>query len=130
MKAKILFTLVLLWLPFLLINDFYPLFRFGMFAEPVKKNMPQELFILYFSNKKGIINQFETYVLGLDASVLNYLARKYYYQKKLDEFGRKLQKSYQKIPDNPYELKEWYLYRVLVFAEKRDSFLVARYENK
>jgi len=130
MHRKIGIVLFLVWFPFLLMNDFFPFFRFGMFAEPIQKNSTQELFVLYYSNQKNTVYKFDTYQLGLDEGVFNYLARKYYYQNKKEELGKKLQNAYQKAQNSSkQDIKKWYLYRLEIISQKRDSLLVATYEH-
>jgi hypothetical protein len=130
MYKKIAIALLLVWLPFLLINDFYPFFRFGMFAEPIRTNQKEELFILYYTNKKNIVYKFNTYQIGVDESVFNYLVRKYYYQNKMNDFEKKFRKSTQNLYSTNQDVKAWHLYRVQISNKKRDSSLIATYENK
>lgn len=130
MYKKIAIVLLLVWLPFLLINDFYPFFRFGMFAEPIRKHQTEELFILYYTNKQNNVYKFNTYQLGVDESVFNYLVRKYYYQNKMNDFEKKFRKSTQNLYSTYQDVKTWNLYRIQISNTKRDSSLIATYENK
>lgn len=130
MYKKIAIALLLVWLPFLLINDFYPFFRFGMFAEPIKPSQSEELFILYYTNQQNSVYKFNTYQLGVDEGVFNYLVRKYYYQNKMNDFEIKFRKSTQNLYSTHHDIKAWHLYRVQISNKKRDSLLIATYEKK
>ncbi|MFN3316690.1 MAG: hypothetical protein ACK40K_07745, partial [Raineya sp.] len=116
--------LFLLWLPFLLLTDFYPFLRFGMFAEPIRPTS-QEKFVLYTQKNKKL-EKYNTYLWGLDESVFNYLARKYYYQKKLDFFGENLCAAHKKMYSQSPQ--KWFLYREVAQNGKVQKELVATYE--
>jgi hypothetical protein len=129
MYKKIWATLLLVWLPFLFITDFFPLFRFGMFAEPVlSKQRNQEIFRLYYA-KNNNVYFFNTYFFGIDEGVFNYLVRKYYYQGKMKDFEKKFKKLIHQHSSTASP-QAWYIYKIRVNAHTKDSILVARYENE
>ena len=43
-KIVIITFLILIFIPFVLIRDIFPFFRFGMFAEAIKRNSQKEVF--------------------------------------------------------------------------------------
>ena len=117
--------LLLVWLPFLLLTDLYPFLRFGMFAEPIRAETSQETFGIYIERNKKL-EKYNTYLWGLDEGVFNYLARKYYYQKRLDFLGEILCKAHKNLyPQNP---QKWYLYRHFKQNEYIQKELIATYE--
>ncbi len=120
-------SLTLLWLPFLFVTDFYPFLRFGMFAEPIYPSTPQEIFVLYIQ-QNDTLKKYDTNLWGLDEGVFNYLARKYYYQKRLDILGEKLVKAHQAM--YPPSQQKWYLYRLVQQRNESHRELVATYETQ
>ena len=70
--------LLLVWLPFLLFNDVYPFFRFGMFAEPVKNTKSTETFTVVYTDATGR-HPWDFQQAGLPANPA-YLFRNYYYR--------------------------------------------------
>lgn len=120
-------SFTLLWLPFLFVTDFYPFLRFGMFAEPIHPNTPQETFVLY-TQQNDKLKKYDTNLWGLDEGVFNYLVRKYYYQKRLGILGEKLVKAHQAM--YPASQQKWYLYRLVQQNNERHQELVATYETQ
>lgn len=89
--AYILTTLLLGWflLPFVLITDMYPLLRFGMYAEPMRKNAKNEFFLLEFLENNQIKN-FDTAELGFNQGHFQYIIRYFVYQDKKQQFFSQL----------------------------------------
>lgn len=78
-----------LLLPFVLQQTFYPFFRFGMFAEPVTREIQQEVFRLAgVRTDSGMDMEISEYT-GIRRSNLDYLLRNYYYRDEADLFLRK-----------------------------------------
>jgi hypothetical protein len=126
-KWLIVFFLLLVWLPFIFVNDFYPFLRFGMFAEPVSQQATKENFVLYVE-RGDRLEKYNTYFWGIDEGVFNYLARKYYYQKGLDFLGKTLCDAHRKLyPQNP---QKWFLYREMLQDNHLQKELVATYETQ
>lgn len=95
-----------------------------MFAEPIRPTS-QETFVLYAQKNKKL-EKYNTYWWGLDESVFNYLARKYYYQKRLEYFGENLCKAHKNLyPQSP---QKWFLYREVAQKGKVQKELIATYE--
>jgi hypothetical protein len=94
-KKNIVTTILLsgLLVPFILITDIFPFLRFGMFAEPIKKNIQTEKFILYKTNARGERSIFEPEAIGINPNTFYYLCRNYYYRNESKSFADKLFKT-------------------------------------
>ncbi|MEK6480501.1 hypothetical protein WJR50_23360 [Catalinimonas sp. 4WD22] len=77
-----------LFFPFIMQQTFYPFFRFGMFAEPVKRDIQTEYFLLLGIHENGFVDKNVGDLAGIDQSKLNYLLRNYYYRKETDHFTK------------------------------------------
>ncbi len=94
-KKNIMTTILLsgLLVPFILITDLYPFLRFGMFAEPIKKDIQTEKFILYETNTTGERSIFNPEAIGINPNTFYYLCRNYYYRNETKLFIDKLFQS-------------------------------------
>ncbi|TAE74318.1 MAG: hypothetical protein EAZ85_04920 [Bacteroidetes bacterium] len=94
-KNVLIFMFIWIIFPFILINDFYPFFRFGMFAEPIKSNIQTELFSIEIETDlhKKIIKSEEVY---LSEQHFQYLIRYAFYQNKLKKLAQTLENIIQK----------------------------------
>lgn len=94
-KKNIMTTILLsgLLVPFILITDLYPFLRFGMFAEPIKKDIQTEKFILYETNTTGERSIFNPEAIGINPNTFYYLCRNYYYRNETKLFTDKLFQS-------------------------------------
>jgi hypothetical protein len=112
---------VLAMIPFVLLTDLFPFFRFGMFAEPLKSSIQTEYFqiaIIYNNDKEAIFDPQETGVNSID---FNYLCRNYFYRKEGEAFLRKLSGVY-----NKKGIREWTIKRTTYSAGKENKSTVAR----
>jgi hypothetical protein len=124
MKKVVFITLLLVWLPFALLTDFFPFLRFGMFAEPVNL-AKQELFELY-TLESGKLRKFNTYLWGIDEGVFHYLVRKYYYQNRMNEFWEKICITHRKLyPDGLPQV--WELYQISFANGTKEKKRIATY---
>ena len=125
-KTIITLTLALVLLPFVLQTDLYPLFRFGMFAEPVKREVQTENFALRIIDHAG--NQRIMPPAEMRLGSLAYLMRNYYYRNQTDILLARLQGIRQKQRQTP--IREWQLLRVTskVAVYRPDTVVVARIE--
>lgn len=125
-KTIITLTLALVLLPFVLQTDLYPLFRFGMFAEPVKREVQTENFALRIIDHAG--NQRIMPPAEMRLGSLAYLMRNYYYRNQTDILLARLQGIRQKQRQTP--IREWQLLRVTskVAVYRPDTVVVARLE--
>ncbi|MGD1842178.1 MAG: hypothetical protein ACFB0B_14970 [Thermonemataceae bacterium] len=115
-----------IWLPFIATTHFYPFLRFGMYAEPVRKEL--EYFRITFKEKaKGPEQAFDVRILGFDERMMNYLIRDYYYQDKMSAFERKLQESC-KSADWEQSVASWQIWQIHVTAQGVDSAQVATFD--
>lgn len=124
--GKIIIPIVLLivWIPFVFQTDLYPLFRFGMFAEPVRREIQTESFAL-----RIISNADKTYILSPEESKLGslaYLMRNYYYRQEADT----LLKRMHFITPHSDTIAEWQLLRMVseVAHRKIDTTVVASFK--
>lgn len=100
--------LLLVWIPFILLTDIYPFFRFGMFAEPVKQAVQLEQFAIRYKDTNGQLHLLSPLQSGL--SSLAYLMRNYYYRNESVQLLNHIHTIYsqkQKIP-----IAEWQLLRI------------------
>lgn len=95
---KILTVCVLLGLlvPFILQTTLYPLFRFGMFAEPVRYTIQTERFELWYRPASSHLQPIPASSLRVQKSTLDYLLRNYYYRHETDLF---LERAKLLLPD-------------------------------
>jgi len=103
--------------PFVFQQTFYPFFRFGMFAEPVRGEIQQERFMV-LTVTAGKASQL-TKDTGIKTSNMDYLLRNYYYRHEADLFLKRIASL---LPDQ-------HLYDTLLIARiiPSDSSIVARY---
>ena len=93
LNKKNIMTIVLLFglfAPFIFITDFFPFLRFGMFAEPIKKNIQTEKFIIYSTNNYGEKTIFNPRTIGINPNTFYYLCRNYYYRNETKLFTDKI----------------------------------------
>lgn len=112
-------TLFALLFPFIMQQTFYPFFRFGMFAEPVKRDIQTERFQLLGIQDDGSVDNNVGELAGIDQSKLNYLLRNYYYRQETDRFT---QQFYELLPV-PNTIDTIFVVRKLL----NDSSVIARY---
>ena len=87
--------LILLFIPFVFITDFFPFMRLGMFAEPVRSSLQTELFTVFVSkNNTTNFKQLNSEKMGIPHSSLEYLGRNYFYKKQSEVFLDKLHQNY------------------------------------
>jgi hypothetical protein len=88
-NTVIISFLVLILVPFVLLTDLYPFMRFGMFAEPIKKELQTETFFVKLHTSLGS-TIYDPTMDGLDESIFQYLARNHYYRNQSALFLQKL----------------------------------------
>ena len=113
----------LLWIPFVLLTDLYPFFRFGMFAEPVREAIQMEQFAIRYTSFNQRQHVLTPKQLGI--SSLDYLLRNYYYRNQAIAFLENIHTIY---PDN-HIVSEWQFLRITSPRQvyKPDTAIVARY---
>jgi len=124
-NGKILIPLVLLmiWVPFVLQTDVYPLFRFGMFAEPVRRTVQTETFALRIMDANGTQRLVEPEETGLGS--LAYLMRNYYYRREADTLLHRI----HRITPQAGPVTQWQLLRIVskVARYQPDTTIVATF---
>jgi hypothetical protein len=92
--------------PFVLLNDLFPFFRFGMFAEPVGRTVQTESFLLLYRDASGKTHPVQPAEVGLTS--LPYLMRNYYYRGDAEKFLREI----HNLHPHKARIAEWQLLRV------------------
>ncbi|WP_026998343.1 hypothetical protein [Eisenibacter elegans] len=92
-----------LWLPFVLMLNYYPLFRFGMFAEPIRQAAQAEYFVVCSAGQR-----LQPEALQLNQEYYDYIVRHYYYRQQGVALLRIFQSQY------PQQTTDWVLYRLSV----------------
>lgn len=103
-----------LCIPFVLLNNFYPFWRFGMFAEPVKSQIQTEQFKVYRKLSNGRIHYFSPEYIGFDENQFLYIARNYYYKSQTTFFLKEISHLYFQEAGPPKLPEEWQLYRYVI----------------
>jgi len=113
-------------LSFVFIQDFYPFFRFGMFAEPIPENTTIEYFQIFWEDEKGRIYSFNSNREGLGEDRFAYILRNYYYQNKTEELLEILQQHSKESK----EVAFWYFvsYEKYIKEEKTDSIIIKKWQ--
>jgi hypothetical protein len=111
-------------IPFVLVTDVYPFYRFGMFAEPVKRSVQLEQFAIQYRDQHQRLLSLDPASVGL--SSLAYLMRNYYYR---GEAGKLLQRIHEAYAGRA-AVQEWQLLKIdapLVSPQSADTTIVARF---
>jgi hypothetical protein len=112
MKRTVIYLMLLgVTVPFVLLTDVYPFFRFGMFAEPVSRAVQTERFVVRYLDDFGRPHAVNPAEVGLGELV--YLLRNYYYR---GETERLLQRLHGLHPRRA-AATEWQLLRITTPAE-------------
>jgi hypothetical protein len=118
MLKKVIFGFILVWLllPFILMTDFYPFFRMGMFAEPIKNNIQTEKFyvILSIQGKRSLLSSRK---VGFDEGHFNYLIRFAVYQKKINLFLNQIDDLIS--PQYSHQIDSIFLYQEIFDKNKQ-----------
>ncbi len=124
-KVIICGMLLCLWIPFILITDIYPFFRFGMFAEPVKQAVQLEQFAIRYEDTQGSLHLVSPLQLGIGS--LPYLMRNYYYRNESAELLKHLHTIY--TAKQPKAISQWQLLRITspLSQFRPDTTVVATY---
>jgi hypothetical protein len=111
---------ILALIPFVLLTDLFPFFRFGMFAEPLKSAIQTESFhvTIVHDGREEIFDPQET---GVNSTDFNYLCRNYFYRKEGEIFLRNLSTAFKKKG-----IREWTIKRTINQGNKKSNTTVAR----
>jgi len=105
-KTVYVITLCLIFLPFVLVTDIFPFFRFGMFAEPVRRAVQTESFVVEFENLRGQTQIFNPEKYEIPEENFQYLARNYYYRKEAPLMLKRLRAA------QAFTTKNWSLFKI------------------
>lgn len=124
---KVVLVSMFFWIiiPFILISDFYPFFRFGMFSEPIQSNIQTEQFVIMIATNttKKIVNSDE---VDLGEQHFQYLVRYAYYQNKLNllfETIKKISEQKNKNVKNIYLLRKIYNQKKILIESKEILYI-------
>jgi hypothetical protein len=123
-KIVIGIMLTAIIVPFVLLTDIYPFFRFGMFAEPVTRDIQMEQFAIRYIHQNQSTHIVDPAEVGLGS--LSYLMRNYYYRQQSDTFLQHIHQLYS----NKADVKEWQLLRMTGSPQQPaqpDTAIVARF---
>jgi hypothetical protein len=121
-KTVIIGMLTAICVPFILLTDVYPFFRFGMFAEPVTQEIQMEQFAVRYIDQNKTVHLLDPAKVGLGS--LAYLMRNYYYRQQSEIFLQYIHQLYHARSD----IKEWQLLRITSSPQqpmKPDTTIVA-----
>jgi len=122
-KMVIMVFMTLFLAPFILISDFFPFSRFGMFAEPIKRKIQSETFLVRYIDSNNNPKTWNFKSVGLYTSP-EYLIRNYYYKKESVLFLKKINSI-----STDETIKEWQLIKLSSPSQTiNDSLIVARYQ--
>ena len=110
-RAVISIMLLGVAVPFVLLTDLYPFFRFGMFAEPVSRAVQTERFVVRYLDAGGRPHEVAPAEVGLGELV--YLLRNYYYRGETDRLLQRLHGLHSRRA----ETAEWQLLRITTPAD-------------
>lgn len=101
-------TLAALLIPFIFQQTFYPFFRFGMFAEPIKRSIQTEQFFLAVTKEDGMLDLEIAEATGIEKSTLEYLLRNYYYRNESEQFLKQVVMFFpeHQIPDTLFIIRK------------------------
>jgi hypothetical protein len=125
---KYVIFLSILWLliPFVLLTDLFPLFRFGMFAEPVRNITSIERLAVYYQNITLNYELFQSEQVGISEGHFAYLLRYYVYQRKLQQLFRQL----HQIAGKQKKIIRWEIRKILQnkHLSQGDTILIASWQ--
>lgn len=108
--------------PFILLTDIYPFFRFGMFAEPVTQRSQLEQFAIRYIQQNQTAHLLNPAEMGLGS--LSYLMRNYYYRQQSGILLQNIHHIYNA------DVREWQLLRITSLPDnpaQTDTTTVATY---
>jgi hypothetical protein len=112
---------ILALIPFILLTDLFPFFRFGMFAEPLKSSIQTEVFHVTVIHDDGMEEVFDPKEMSINSSDFNYLCRNYYYRKEGEIFLSKLSTVFKQKG-----IRAWTIKRTLYHDAKESNSTVAK----
>ena len=122
LKNGVTISITLLALiPFVMLTDLFPFFRFGMFAEPLKSSIQTENFHVTIIRDDGKEETFDPMTINVSSNDFNYLCRNYFYRKEGEIFLRNLSIVY-----NQKDIREWTIRRTTYSNNKENSSTVMR----
>ncbi len=127
MLKKIVRLIFVVWflVPFVLMTDLYPFFRYGMFAEPVKPQQTTEMLQLWWKPVDLPAQLFEPKTIGLTENHFGYMLRHYFYNNRIKQLFS--QTHYLTLKKMPKPAILWQLKQLRISPEKTDTLIVAEW---
>jgi hypothetical protein len=113
--------IILALIPFVLLTDLFPFFRFGMFAEPLKSSIQTEYFHVSVIHSDGKEEIFDPQKYSVNSADLNYLCRNYFYRQEGEKFLSNLSGAFHEK-----DIKEWRIKRTTSLANRQNETTVAK----
>lgn len=104
-------------MPFVLIQNFFPFFRYGMFAEPIQYVNQTEQFLISYYDSGQKEHPFSSQKIGLEEGHFNYILRSYYYQENLQQLFSQL----NQILEKSQNIKAWKLTKIINYPDLNKS---------
>jgi hypothetical protein len=105
--------------PFVLITNFYPFYRFGMFAQPIGEPNQYEQFEIAFQlPPHQTLIPYYAPDYGMNYQNFEYLKRKYFYTDRVDFFLDQLRTTV------PKPTGQWVLYKIMAFPDRKDTVAI------
>lgn len=122
-KTITLFFFIATLVPFILVNSYFPFYRYGMFAEPAQKNdlNNQELLFIRYTFKSDSSERFNPESIGIQEGHFGYMLRNFYYLNNVQQVFSQL----HQISKKKHKIHSWKLYRSFPYSDApKDSLLL------
>lgn len=130
MKIKnLIIIIVFLWfsLPFMLISNIYPLYRYGMFAEIPQKTLINKVLKITYLDKNKLRKTLNPSDIGFSKNTLSYILRSYYYKSKSKQLLSQIPTNYKKNKN----IISWQILEIsYVDKNKSDTIVLYNISNK
>jgi len=113
--------IILALIPFILLTDLFPFFRFGMFAEPLKFSIQTESFYVTIIRDDSKEEMFDPQKYSINSADFNYLCRNYYYRKEGELFLKNLSSLFKEEG-----IREWRIKKISYADNSENETTVAR----
>jgi hypothetical protein len=125
-KFAVLVLLVWFLVPFVLMTDLYPLFRYGMFAEPVKVSQTTEMLQLWWKDAQNVPQLFQAKHIGLSENHFGYVLRHYFYTHKTLQLFSQIHSTMLKKQHKNINL--WQIKQLRISPTRTDTLVVAEWK--
>jgi len=128
MLKKIIILVFVAWflMPFVLITDLYPFFRYGMFAEPLKPTQTTEVLQLLWQDDNSKMQLFKPDNIGLTDNHFGYLLRHYFYTNQIKQLCSQI--HYAMLKKNAKTAVYWQARQLKISPQRIDTLIVAEWK--